>query len=799
MFLNFIKMIFRNFKRYKGFSIINISGMVLGMICFIFIMLYVKYELSYDKFHNNSENIHRVICQLPGEKHGMSEENLAITPAPLAPAMLEEFPEVENTTRFNFIGQMLLTKNETSFFESGIFADKNFLDIFSFEILEGSKDDLLANPGNILITQRTAKKFFGENDPIGKTLTCYRGDFIIAGILQNVPENSQIQFDWILPFATQFRPEDREIRMNRWNRDNFYTFVQIKTDHNIADFEEKLNAFTKTKYIDWEARTHFRYFLQPLEKIHLTAGYRYEIGETTDISLIRLFLAVAVFILLIACINTVNLSTANISKRAKEIGIRKVIGSLRRQLFLQFTGESLIISFISFLFAIGFVELLLPVFNQLVNRSIELSAFITGYEILSMIAVVILSGLISGIYPAFVLSSMKPVKVLHKNRTEFSKGLNLRNTLVLFQFSIAIVLMIASFIIYQQIDYIKNKNLGFDREQILVVGKSDPGVGENFEAFKNELLQNSGIVGVTTSTQLPTNINSASGTYFKKDDGQDKLIHYQFIGADYNFINMFGIDIVQGRNFLKEYETDSKNTLIVNETFVKQIGWSNPVGKKVPQVWSGDPNAEFNIIGVVKDFHSRSLHLGIKPVVMRCQPNSYWIHIRVQPDNISTSVANIENVYNRFKTRNPFDFFFLDDQFNNMYNSEEKLGKMLMYSNGLAIFIASLGIFGMAISTAERRTKEIGIRKVLGASIPQIITLLSRNFIRWVLLANIFAWPIAYFGMYKWLQNFAYRIELTLPPFILASCLVLVIAFFTISWQTTKAAIANPIKSLRYE
>jgi len=799
MLQNYLKLLIRNIQRNKGYSFINIAGLVIGMTCFILIMLFVQYELSFDNFHQDSERIFRVVCQLPGEKFGMSEDILAITPAPLASAIQETFPEVEAATKFNSRNRLLLSREETHFFEAGVFADKNFLNIFSFKLITGDKNKVLDHPQNIVLSQRVAQKFFGQADPLGKTITCTFGDFTVAGIAADVPENSQIQFDWIIPFESQFAPEERNQRLNQWNWDDYYSFVKMQAGCDIKLFEEKLNAFLQTKYTDWEVRTHIKYFLQSLPRFHLTSGYRYETGVTTDTTLIRLFSAVAIFILLIACINAVNLTTANASKRTKEIGIRKVVGSLRHQLFWQFTGESLFMALLAFGLAISLVNMLLPAFNQLIERTIEWHVFMSPTGILGLIAVIILTGLISGLYPALFLSSLKPVKILAKKNGDPNKGMNLRNFLVLFQFSIAIVLMIASLVIFRQIGYIKDKDLGFNREQMLVLRGIDAGISENFAAFKNELLQNPKVIDVTTSNQLPTDIYSATGIEFQKDDGENKMLHYQFIGVDYNFIDLFEMEMVQGRNFSRKFGNDSATALIVNETFVKQMGWANPIGKQVPQVWSGPDDARYTIVGVVKDFHARPLHLEIRPVIMACRPNSYWIYIRIQPGDVDGTLADIENQYNRFRRRYPFESFFLDDQFNQMYQSEQKLGQILMYSNILAIFIACLGIFGLATYTAERRTKEIGIRKVLGASVPGIVSLLSWNFAKWVLIANFIAWPVAYYGMTRWLQNFTYRINLEWWTFVLAGFLTLLIALTTVTYHSIKAAVANPVKSLRYE
>jgi len=799
MFLNNMKIMFRNIFKNKSYSFISISGLVIGMTCFILIMLFVQYELSYDNFHKETEQIYRIVCQLPGEQFGMSEDILAVTPAPLSAAVEETFPEVKSSTKINSFRRLLLSYDEKHFFERGICADKNFLHLFNFPLLEGGKNTVLDNPQKIVISQRVAQKFFGNEDPIGKVITCSFGEFTIAGIIKNIPENSHIQFDWIFPFESQFDPEHRKSRMNRWNWDDYYSYVKLKPGTDLSAFEEKLNSFIKTKYADWEMRMHLKYFLQPLTQVHLTSGYRYELGIPTDITLTRLFSAVAFFILLIACINVVNLLTANASKRAKEVGIRKVVGSLRRQLFWQFTGESLFISILSMGLALMLVELILPEFNQFVERSIQWEKFITATGILSLLGVVLFTGLASGLYPSFVLSSMKPIKILTKRNAGQKNKIDFRNILVLFQFAIAIILMISSLIIFRQIQFIKNKNIGFNREQVMVMNVADQGLRENFESFKYDLQQNPDIIDITTSSQIPTNIGSATGAEFLTDDGQRKLVHYQYIGVDYNFIDVFKMNILEGRNFSKSFGNDAGTALIVNETFVKQMGWSDPVGKQVPEIWSGPDDAQLKIVGIVKDFHARSLHLEIKPVIMKCMPNSYWIYIRIQPKKIDQVLGIIENSYNKYSVRFPFRPFFLDDQFNQMYQSEQKLGQILLYSNILTIFIASMGIFGLATYVAERRTKEIGIRKVLGASVTGIISLLSWNFARWVLLANIIAWPVAYIGMVNWLQNFSYRTEIDFWIFIFVAMVTLCIALATVIYHAIRTAIANPVRSLRYE
>lgn len=798
MFKNYLKITFRNFKRYKGYSFINVAGLVVGMVCFILILLYVRYELNYDKYYENSDRIYRVVCELPSE---LGSDRLAITPAPFAPALKDDFPEVESATRFSSRNRLLLTKDETSFYERGLFADEHFFKVFSFKLIKGEKKHILQDLESIVISQRLADKFFGNQNPIGQFLECSLGKFPVVGIVENVPENSHIQFDWLIPFARQFNAGSRARRLAAWNWDDYYTYTILNKNSKEEDFENKFNTFTKSVYdkSEWPIRSSFKYSLQPMKSTHLTSGFRYELSATTDIDIIRLFSAVGIFILLIACFNAMNLMTAQASKRFKEIGIRKTVGAQRFQLFRQFTGESFFISTIVFVIAIVLVIFFLPLFNQFVERSIELKDLLNLFIIYGIMAAVLGTGLLSGLYPALFLSLLKPSNILKQKIGNSNKGINLRNVLVLFQFSVTIILIISSFIIFRQIKYIQNKDLGFNREQVVVIRKSDPGIWKNYQAFKNSILANPAVIDLTTSSQLPTNISSATGRKFKMDDGKEKLIHYQWMGVDYNFIDVFGMEIIKGRNFSKKFGADTSEAIIINETFVNSIGWANPIGKQVPATWGGGDENRSVVVGVVKDIYARSLHLEKKPVVFGCRPGAFWVHVRIRSDNISKTLSHIENVYNQFKTRFPNERFFLDDQFNQMYRSEVKLGQMLVYFSGLAIFIACLGIFGLSTYTAERRTKEIGVRKVLGASISGIIFLFSREFTKWVLISNIIAWPIAYIGMKNWLQNFVYHVNLELWIFFVSALLALLIAILSTSYQSIKAAIVNPVDSLKYE
>ena len=794
MFKNYIKAAFRNIKRHKGYSFINIAGLAIGITCFLLIILYVLYEYSYDNLHANSDRIFRVAQQIPGTSY-MGQNSLAGTPTAMAPALKEEFPEVITATRFTFSGRFLLSVDKKSFYERGLFADTEFFNVFSFKLLIGDKNRVLEKLESIVISSRLSKKFFGNNNPIGKTLESSLGNFEIVGIVEDIPENSHIQFDWLIPFGAQFSAEERAERSNNWVGTPFYTYLEIRPGFSVQEFENKLNLFMWEKDQALKRETRRNYFLQPLKSIHLKSHLLFEFSANNDIKYIRLFLIIAVFILLIACANYMNLSTSQASKRFKEIGIRKVVGAQRKQIFRQFTFESVFISMLALLAGIGLMIFALPWFNRFIERRIELNFITTWHHFIILPAVLIFTGLISGVYPAIVFSSFKPVKILKKKMGTFSKGNKLRNILILFQFSITIILIISSLVMFRQINYIKNTDTGYNREQIVAVRLSDPGIRENLPAFKTKILQDPNVVDITTSSELPIYTRSGNAQNFKREDGSTEELYFHYLAVDYNFINVFQMEILKGRNFSEEYKTDINNSIIVNETFIKNLNWSDPVGKRL----SLFGNDEKVVVGVVKDFHYQSFYHNIKPLIISCSPENYWLSVCVRLENIPATLEYFGNTYESFMTRYPLEFYFLDEQFNRLYTSEQKLGRMLVTFSGLAVFIACLGIFGVAAYTAERRIKEIGIRKVLGASIPGILALLSEGFIKWLLFANLISWPVAYYIMDKWLNNFAYRIDLTVWTFLLSGFLALGIAMLTVSYQTIKAATANPVDSLRYE
>jgi putative ABC transport system permease protein len=802
MFKNYFKITFRNIRKYKGFSLINFTGLVIGLTFFVLIMLFVLNELSYDSMHTEGDRIHRVVFQ---SSRGGMEKPCAVTPAPLASKLMNELPEVALATKIWPSDRLLLTRDTRSFFERGLYADEHFLNVFSFPLLKGDRALALKDLDSIVISRRLAQKFFPGVDPIGKTLSHQSGDLIVTGVAADVPENSHIQFDWIIPFERSFSPEEREERMNRWNLDNYYTYVMLKEDASPDDFKDKTNTLMSAHYMAlksstgkgwWELRAGLEHFLQPLKSIHLKSNIQYEFSANGDIRLIRLFIIIAVFILIIACINAVNLSTAMAAKRTKEIGIRKVVGAIRRQLVQQFMGESFIITFISLTLTVGLVYLLLPGFSRLMDRTLLFDQLGNRLFILGLPLVGILTGFAAGLYPALFLTSFQPVTVLGR-RAGLRQGRNYaRNSLVVFQFAITIALVISSTVIFSQIRFIKNRNLGYNREQIVVLRGSDPGLQKNYKAFKNILLENPQVMSFSTANQLPTNISWAGGIPIPNDEGELVRLHSYFLRVDYEFLDVLGMELAAGRNFAREYGTDVSEAVIINEAYLNKMGWEQPLGKRLHILNS---EQEHEIIGVVKNFHFHSLRQEITPLVISLQPDSFYTFLRIRPEKIPETIGFIGETYDRFKIRYPFEYFFLADQFNRIYRSEEKLSRIILLFSGLTCFIACLGIFGLSMSRAQKRTKEIGIRKVLGATGVEIAGLLTKDFLKLVLAANIFAWPLAFFAMHSWLQGFSYRIGLGLKFFLLSSLITIIIALLATAYQSIKAALSDPTRSLRYE
>ena len=785
MIKNYIKIAIRNLTRHKGYSLINIAGLAIGMACCILILLWVQDELSFDRFHKNSDNIYRVIQDINFVDHSTT---WAITQGPLGPSLKEDFPEIVNFTRVTGRG-FRLTYGDHSYDEVVCMADGSIFEMFTFPLIKGDPQTALSDPHSIVLTQEMAKKYFGDENAIGKILRAdNRYDFLVTGIIKEFPMNSHFRYDFLIPFIF-----GRELKytVDNWRNSQFSTYVQIQEGLSYQDVVQKISGYLYEKpTIEKDARLN----LQPLKRIHLYSNYEFD-GAHGDITYVAIFSLIAFFILIIACINFMNLTTARSANRAREVGVRKVAGANRRDLVRQFFGESILLAFIALLFAVGLVALLLPVFNNLAAKELSFGSSTNLHALLALMGIVILTGIISGSYPALFLSAFQPAHVLKGTLHSGSKGAAFRKTLVVLQFSLTILLIVCTTIVYNQMNFMRNKKLGYDKEYLVyAVLRGD--MRKQFDAVKEELLTSPNILEVTSSGTIPTygyNFSNSLWRWEGQDPDEEILMRASFI--DYNYFKTLGMEIIEGRPYSKEYPTDPKETLIVNEEAVKVMGMESPIGKKL-----GIGNNQAKIIGVVKNYHFRSLKQEIEPLILILNPRNCWaLFARIRSENIPQAIGHMEKIWGQFAPGFPFNYRFMDEAIDNLYRSEQQIGKIFRYFAILAIFISCLGLFGLASFMAEQRIKEIGIRKVLGATVSNIFLLLSKEFVKWVLIANIIAWPVAYFAMNKWLQGYAYRINIAVFSFILAAVLVLAIALFTVSYQTVRAATANPADALRYE
>jgi len=788
MFGNYFKSALRNMIKQKWYSLINLAGVTIGITCFILISLYVRYEFSYDRFHENAKNIYRVLVDTRETYMGRSQ--VTVTPGPLATAMQEEFPEVLKATKMKADGVVMKYK-ENRLAENRIYyADNAFLEIFDFPLLIGNPETALIEPYCLLITEDMAEKYFGQENPVEKIVNIDKKNYQITGVLANIPGNTHFRFDFLASFSSLVDHHGKE-QTYRWNSWSYQTYVLLHEQAAPLSLEEKLPAFLKKNYSE-DATQTLR--LQLVADIHFHTKANFELESNADIRNIYLLSAIGIFILLIACFNYMNLSTARATTRAKEIGMRKVIGASRIQIIKQFLGESVLFSLIALIFSLFLVKLILPSFRIFMDRKLETGIIQDWSFMLSMIGMVILIGLLSGSYPSLVLSSFQPITVLKGARIKSSKkSSHFRNLLVVSQFAISVALVFCTIVVYRQLHFMRNKDLGFIKDYVVTV----PNLAEGYAALKNELLQNSQILDVTSSHNLPSDIAEASFAKWEGYDLEEQFIVYRN-WVDPNFLSFYDIPIVQGIGFSEEYIDKEGKVYILNEAAVKAIGWENPIGKRF---WfSGDDEKTGIIVGVVKDFHFAPLHLNIGPLALvpRSERNQ-WLTIKISPHNIPETLAFIERIWKAHYPQEEFSYTFLDDRLDRMYRTEEKLGKTFTYYTVIAIFVACLGLFGLASFITTQRTKEIGVRKVLGATEWNIMLLTTQKFIGLVLVANAIAWPIAYFAMHKWLQNFAYRMDIGLWIFLLTVVMSLGIALLTVGYQSVKAALANPAYSLRYE
>ncbi len=794
MLKNYLKITFRNLARYRTFSLINIIGLAVGMACTILILLWVNDELSYDMFNKNANQIYRVVQYDNNGKNSRS-------PAQLAPALAAGVPEIDSYARIVKLPRVIFKKGTKIFFEdNGIVVDPRFFTMFNFPLLKGDPKTFLAEPGDIVITESLAKKYFGNEDPINKTIQIDgQNEVKVTGVLKDIPRQSHIKFDFVMPFSLWeiLSPSD----VKNWGAFNYTTYLLLKKNADVAAAAIKINKIAGTKIprqllSDWK-----KFELQPLAQCHLSADIENAqfLGNFTvveDGNTVYMFSMIAFFILLLACINFMNLSTARSSTRTREIGLKKVIGSSRLQLILQFFGEFFILSIIAFVFAIIFVQLLLPYFNQISGKELVINH---SKNIVPYILIILFTTLLSGFYPAFYLSSFNPIKIFKGQVHGSSKAKKIRSVLVVFQFAISIILVTGTIVVFQQLHYIQNKKLGFQKENIIYTPISG-NIGNKYNAFKNELLKNPDVSVVTAKDCLPTTLrrNLVDFYWDGKVPGQNVLM--ELTGVDYKYFEALNIKFIEGRSFSEDFPSDA-DAFILNEKAVKQIGLKSPIGKKFATY-----NKSGIIIGVIKNTNFKSLHNTVNPQVYHLMNNvgaeaAYTgvILIKLNGMKQTESLSSIENTWKKINPDVPFEFHFLDQTYEKIYSADQRTRTIFNYFSFLAILIACLGLYGLAEFTAEKRSKEIGIRKTLGADVKTILAMLTNDFTRLVLIANVIAWPIAYYIINKWLQSFAYKINLNWWMFILAGGIALVIALATVSFQAIKAATANPVNSLRNE
>jgi putative ABC transport system permease protein len=774
MFRNYLKIALRHINRYKGYSFINVSGLAIGMACCILILLWVQDEMSFDKFHENADDIYRLTTTTPTSVWSSS-------PWALMPTLKNEFPEVKKGTWYGEIERSVRYEDK-AFNEHCALVSSEFFEIFTFPFKEGDPKTAFANLNSVVITERAAEKYFGEESPIGQVIHFdNRVDLAVTGVIENIPVNSSLQFD----FLTHPVHVLGERRLQTWSAD-YASYVLLHRNVDADEFGRKIKD-TINKHLG-ENMYKLYAGLQPLKKVHL-----YSLNGTDPVVYVYLFSAVAVIVLLIAGINFVNLSTARSSKRAKEVGMRKVIGATRKDVIRQFFGESVFLAFFALAMAVFLVYLMLPAFNSLAEKQLSLNFAQNSEILIGILLIAVLTGVLSGIYPALFLSSFQPVCSLKKTAAKGLKGGRFRKSLIVIQFTASIVLIISTTVVFKQMHFIRSKDLGFDREQLVTIRTSQE-LRKNYEAIKQELLKDRRIQHVTAASSMPLNVNNNNPVYWEGRTA-DHLEQMNFACVDYDYFETFDMKIAHGRSFSKDFPSDRKN-YIINEAALKMTGFQDPVGKMFSM---GSDEGE--LIGVVKDFHGTSLHSDIRPIVFCLYQNLPYFHmfVKIDSEGIPETIANIKKTIAKFTPDFIFSFSFLDEEFNRQYRNEERLTQIINAFTFLAIFVSCLGLFGLASFSAEQKTKEIAVRKVLGASVSKIVGMLSKEVLVLVGMANVIAWPLAYVLMRNWIQSYSYHTQIHIWMFFGAGIIALLIALFTVSYQSIKAALSNPADSLRHE
>lgn len=798
MLRNYCKIAWRSLLRNPGYSFINIFGLAIGLACFILILLFVQQEWAYDRFHTNKDGIFRVIQQRPISK---GQDYWSTTSPALAGALLREFPEVKAATTVEAAFNPLLSVGDRHFKEQGIFADTAFLHIFSFPFLQGNPETALKTPNGIVLTASMAHRIFGDQDPMGKTLL-YQHDqpHIVTGIMADVPTASHLQFQYILPVTADPHYIDCSVK-EPWMNNGIYTYAMLANPADAPQLEQKLHAYIDEHLSRWRLEDRLRFLLQPLTDIHLKSQHldTLDFEKSGSDKYVYLFLAIGFVILLLACVNYTNLAVARSARRAQEIGMRKVAGAMRGQLMAQFLGESLIMTALALVLGLGLTHLLLPFFSQLMDRPLQMDYLGNPFLLPGLLLLVLLVSLLSGSYPAFLMTALRPAQVLKGKQGVRAGSFSLQRVLIVGQYAVSIVLVAGSFIIYRQMQLVQHQNLGYDREHVLAIRVNDEAVSRNYSTLRKELLSHPGILSMSYSLYLPTAFTTNQAMLNWPGNNGERLAT-RTTGIDYDFLNVYGVSTVAGRGFSRDFGTDTLGAPIalINETAAKALGWTPEEALGKPFDYS-DGRGRRTIIGVVHDFHFNSIHHAPGPLVLTLdQSPTGYISARVRPEDLQRTIALFERAVKQY-TPYPFEYQFLDDNFDQLYKKDTQLGKMFGGFTMLAILIASLGLFGLAAYTTEQRRKEIGVRKVLGATVSNIVGLLSKDYIKLVFFGFIIAVPAAWYIMDKWLEDFVYRIQIQWWMLALAGLLALIIALLTVSYQSVKAALMDPVKSLKTE
>lgn len=796
MLRNYLKITWRNLIRNKTYSALTLLGLASGMTCAILLGLYVYDELNYDRYHPNADRIFRVNLHIQWAEN---EFKLGIASAPMGPALQREYPEIQNVLRVKRASEALFRAGEKALYANDlIYADSSLFTFFDYDFVEGNPQTALTSSSSVVLTQKLALALFGRTTGLlGKiVLVKEKIPFTVAGVISGVPANHHLKFDAILPYAND---QVSGVNLSKWDGFNSMVYVLLNRRSDAPKLESKMAAFYK-KYIakaigdDGETKVTFQISFQPLTDMHLRSTHLMGEENGGNLAYVYTFSAIGLFILLIAMVNYISLATARSAGRAKEIGVRKAVGSLRFQLIGQFLAESMLLSFLALLLSAGCIAAFLPVFNAVADKTLAID-FLNGKTVGLLIGFALLIGILSGLYPAFILSRFKPAAVLKGAFTTSGKGVLLRKSLVVFQFTISMVMIVGTIVVYQQLQYMRHTQLGFNQEQVLSIPLKAPSVQQSATVLKTKLLASTLVKGVSlTNGSVGGEINDKT-TFSFYAGGTEQAVSTEYFSVDHAFLDVLQIGLKEGRNFSPDFASDSAGAVLVNEAMLKRLGWKNRTAglvefdtKKIP------------IAGVIRDFHLRSLHNQIEPLVLILRPDrGDHLLIRVSPRYIPAALAYVKKVYQEVNPAQPFEYTFLDETFAAQYRADERKSGLFLGFSSMAIFIACLGLFGLATFTAEQRTKEIGVRKVLGASVMSIVALLSRDFLKLVLLAIVLASPIAWYAMNHWLRAFAYKIDVAWWVFGLGGLLATLVAVLTVSFQSIRAALVNPVRSLRNE